>query len=154
MQTAWGRRHARRGVRQGRVATSISRSFTFCQCRQASRQNDDASKSGRFRLFRRRFALRRNTPSAPARQIRRAGDGVCNGRKARCLVYYAHKKHGTSVASVEMLPTIWFSLQNPDTTCDMFAWSCLCVSGTFSWGKVRIRSRRNLLLRIFSCRWF
>ena len=70
------------------VVTSISRSFTFCQCRQASRQNDDASKSGRFRLFRspslslrvgsctarttdkrrlRRVALRRNTPSAPAR---------------------------------------------------------------------------------------
>ena len=48
------------------VATSILRPFTFCQCRQASRQNGGASKSGRFRLFPRRFACRRNTPSASA----------------------------------------------------------------------------------------
>ena len=69
------------------VATSISRPFTFCQCRRASRQNGGASKSGRFRLFRspsrslrvgsctaratdkrrlRRVACRRNTPSASA----------------------------------------------------------------------------------------
>ena len=53
------------------VATSILRPFTFCLCRQASRQNGGASKSGRFRLFPRRFACRRNTPSAPARHIRR-----------------------------------------------------------------------------------
>ena len=61
------------------VATSILRPFTFCPCRQASRQNGIsperseprkrllkgcASKSGRFRLFRRRFACRRNTPTA------------------------------------------------------------------------------------------
>ena len=69
------------------VATSILRPFTFCPCRRASRQNGGASKSGRFRLFRRRSpslslrvgsctaratdkrrvrACRRNTPTAPA----------------------------------------------------------------------------------------
>ena len=48
------------------VATSILRPFTFCPCRLASRQNGGASKSGRFRLLRRRFACRRNTPSASA----------------------------------------------------------------------------------------
>ena len=40
------------------------RSFTFCQCRQASRQNDDASKSGRFRLFRRRSPSLSNAAAA------------------------------------------------------------------------------------------
>ena len=59
------------------VATSISRSFTFCPCRQASRQNDDASKSGRFRLFHRRFACRRNTPPLPRLLEHKIQHGKC-----------------------------------------------------------------------------
>ena len=43
-------------------ATSILRSFTFCQCLQAYRQNGDASKSGRSTVFSALITLRNALP--------------------------------------------------------------------------------------------